>query len=62
MVVPKSLKLAEAELSSMAQLDHQLAAAARPGVSIRELVRGAGAIEPSDHRPIGKPPKARGES
>lgn len=61
MVVPKSLKPLEAELSSLAQLDHQLAAAAQPSVSIREIVRSAGAIDPQRHRPNGQPGKARGD-
>lgn len=39
MTVPISLKLSDAELPSFAQLRHQLAAAAKPGMSIHELVR-----------------------
>ncbi len=42
MTVPRSLKLTEAELPSFAQLGHQLAAAARPGMSIHELVLNDG--------------------
>ncbi len=38
MPVPRSLKLSESELPSFAQLDHQLAAAAQPGTSIRDLL------------------------
>lgn len=61
MVVPQSLKLAEAELSSLAQLDHQLAAAAQPWVSIRDLLRAAGAIGPRYAHPTGRSAKARVE-
>lgn len=39
MTVPSSLKLSESELPSFAQLRHQLAAAAQPGMSIHELAR-----------------------
>jgi hypothetical protein len=43
--VPNSLKLSEAELSSFAQHDHQLAAAAEPKLSIRALVEhGRGGV------------------
>jgi hypothetical protein len=38
MTVPKSLKLSDADLPSFAQLGHQLVAAARPGMSIYELL------------------------
>lgn len=46
MTVPRSLKLLESELSSFAQPRHQLAAAARPGMSIHELIRDDGGLVP----------------
>ena len=57
MTVPKSLKLTESELPSFAQLGHQLAAAARPGISMRDLLQEKGAK--SDRR-IGDDSRCRG--
>ena len=46
MTLPRSLKLTDSELPSFAQLRHQLAAAAQPGMSIHELIQDDGVFAP----------------
>lgn len=61
MSVPKSLKLAETEVSSLAQLGHQVAAAAQPRVSMRDLIRAAVANDPLHQDQVCRSDGARGQ-